>query len=69
MKLLLALVIVIAIAGFLGWISFKDSGDATTIQIDKKQIKEDTSKAIEKSREAVDRAVERGREGLEKIKQ
>jgi len=62
MRRLLILVLLIAGMFYLGWLSFRDDGGTSTIQLNKNEVKADADKAVEKAKEVI-------REGADAAKQ
>jgi hypothetical protein len=56
MKPVLIALLAIVAMGLLGWITFNDSQDKATITIEKKEIQDDTRKAVDKGKDLVDEA-------------
>lgn len=56
MRAALALVVIILLMIFGGWLTFRQLGDKTTITVETKEIKEDTKRALEHGEEAIDSA-------------
>lgn len=61
MKAILMIAGILATFFFLGWMSFSTTDGSASVTVDADKAKEDTSKAIEKSKEIVE-------EGIEKLK-
>jgi len=53
MRRLLILVLVIGGMFYFGWLTFSNSSDESTIQINKTEIEADTEKAVEKVKEVI----------------
>lgn len=59
MKWILLAIILVLVAVLIGWISFRQSEDKATITIEKKEIKQDAKKAVEKGSDLIKDAKER----------
>lgn len=53
MKLVVLIVVVVVTMALLGWLKFGNSPTSATMSIDKQQVKEDTAKAVETVKGAV----------------
>lgn len=62
MRRLLIVVLLIAGMFYLGWLSFRDEGGTSTIELNKNEVKADADKAVEKAKEVI-------REGADAAKQ
>ncbi len=61
MKAILITAVIMALLFGLGWMSFTSNDGNSSVTIDTNKVKEDTSKAVEKSKEIVE-------EGIDKLK-
>ncbi len=67
MRALIVVAVIVLIMIGLGWITFRNGGDATNIQIETQKMKDDTEKAIDKGKEFFDEAGQRTREAVDKL--
>ena len=56
MRAVIAIVLLLLILGFVGWVQFSSPDGDPTIRVDKEKIKQDTSEIVEKTKQAVDSA-------------
>lgn len=68
MRVLIAVIVIVAILGFVGWIKFGTPNGDPTLQLDTNKMKEDTSAIVDKSKELTNQAldqVDRGRDNVD----
>lgn len=58
MRVLIAVVVIIAVLAFVGWIKFSSPDGDPTLRIDTNKVKQDTSAIVDKSKEITHRAVD-----------
>jgi len=58
MRMLFVIVAVIVLLTLVGWLRFSSPGGNPTIQVDVEKVEQDTTKIIEKSKAAVNKAAE-----------
>ena len=51
-------VLAIVLMFFGGWLYFRDTGDTSEIILDKQEVKEDTEKAVEGTKETLEKAAD-----------
>ena len=59
MRAVVAIVLLLLVLGFVGWVQFSSPNGDPTIRVDTEKIKQDTSEIIEKTKETVDGAAEK----------
>lgn len=65
LRTILIIAIIALVLGLMGWLKFSNSGNETTIKLDKAQVKEDTGKAVEKAKEISADLKERAEEAFD----
>lgn len=58
MRVLIAVIVVVAVMGFVGWIKFSSPDGDPTLRIDTNKMKRDTSAIVDKSKELTNQAVD-----------
>jgi uncharacterized protein YxeA len=64
MKFVIALVVAVVLMAVAGWLTFSDSKDRATINVETQEMKEDTREAVRKGKEFSEKAGEKTREIL-----
>jgi uncharacterized protein YxeA len=68
MKAIIIIAVILLIMIGLGWITFRDSGDATNVQFETQKMKQDTEQVIEKGKEFIDETGQRTREAVDELR-
>ena len=58
MRILIAVVVIVAVLGFVGWIQFSSPNGDPTLRMDTNKMKEDTSAIVDKSKELTHQAAD-----------
>jgi beta-lactam-binding protein with PASTA domain len=64
MKFVIALVVAVVLMAVAGWLTFSDSKDRATINVETQEMKEDTREAVRKGNEFSEKDGEKTREIL-----
>ena len=64
----LIVVVAVAVMGWAGWLTFSQSPDRATINIDKREIKEDSDQLLRKGKELTDVAGKKTRDLIKDTK-
>jgi len=68
MRAIIIIAVIILIMIGLGWITFRNGGDATDVQFETEKMKQDTEKAIQEGKEFFDEAGQRTREAVDQLR-
>lgn len=69
MKVIIAIVVVIAVVLLLGWVTISRNGDDPDISVNTETIEEDTNTAVETTKKAATEAVEQGKNLVDEAQQ
>ena len=58
MRAILAIVLLLIVLGFVGWLQFSTTDGDPTIRVNTEKVKQDTSEIIDKSKNLIDNAAE-----------